>query len=101
MSEIEIRQTDEYRRWFAALRDERARARINLRIYRVSLGNMGDVKPIGGGLSELRIDHGPGYRVYLMQRGRAFVLLLCGGDKGSQERDIRRAKALAAAMENE
>ena len=97
MAEIEIRQTDEYRIWFDRLRDERARTRINLRIYRLSLGNAGDVRPIGGGLSELRIDYGPGYRVYLMQRGEVLVLLLCGGDKGSQDRDIQRARELAAA----
>ena len=97
MAEIEIRQTDEYHTWFSRLRDERARTRINLRIYRLSLGNAGDARPIGGGLSELRIDHGPGYRVYFMQRGEVLVLLLCGGDKGSQDRDIRRAKELAAA----
>jgi len=97
MPEIEIRQTDEYRAWFSRLRDEQARTRINLRIYRLSLGNAGDVRPIGDGLSELRIDYGPGYRVYLMRRGQVFVLLLCGGDKGSQDRDIRRAKLLAAA----
>ena len=101
MPGIEIRQTDEYRTWFAGLRDERARTKINLRIYRVSLGNMGDVKPIGSCLSELRIDTGPGYRVYLMRRDDVFVLLLCGGDKGSQDRDIRRAKTLAAAWKDE
>lgn len=97
MTEIEIRQTDEYHTWFSRLRDEWARTRINLRIYRLSLGNAGDVRPIGGGLSELRIDYGPSYRVYLMQHGEVFVLLLCGGDKASQGRDIRQAKELAAA----
>ncbi len=101
MAEIEIRQTDEYKSWFARLMDERARTRINLRIYRLSLGNAGDVRPIGGGLSELRIDYGPGYRVYVARRGDVFVLLLCGGDKGSQDRDIRRAKELAAAWKEE
>lgn len=101
MAEIEIRQTDEYRTWFSRLRDERARTRINLRIYRLSLGNSGDARPIGGGLSELRIDYGPGYRVYLMRRGDVFVVLLCGGDKGSQDRDIRRARELAAAWKED
>ena len=101
MAEIEIRQTDEYRGWFSHLRDERARTRINLRIYRLSLGNAGDVRPIGGGLSELRVDYGPGYRVYLIRRGDVFVLLQCGGDKASQDRDIRRAKELAATWKEE
>ncbi len=100
MSEIEVLQTEEYEAWSSRLRDERARARINLRIYRMTLGNVGDARPIGGGLSELRIDYGPGYRVYFAQRGKTLVLLLCGGDKGSQERDIRRAKALAASWKD-
>lgn len=77
------------------LRDPRARARIAKRIDRLARGNPGDVKPVGEGVSEMRIDYGPGYRVYYAQRGKHVVLLLCGGDKASQERDIRRAKALA------
>lgn len=72
--------------------------RIN---YRLSLGNAGDARPIGGGLSELRVDYGPGYRVYLMRRSDVFVLLLCGGDKGSQDRDIRRARELAAVWKED
>jgi len=92
---IEIRQTDEYARWFAALRDRQARARIDARIRRLSLGNLGDVKPVGEGVSELRIDYGPGYRVYFVQRGQALVVLLAGGDKRTQGRDIKLARALA------
>lgn len=78
-----------------SLRDPRAGARIAKRIDRLALGSPGDVKPVGEGISEMRIDYGPGYRVYYAQRGMQIVLLLCGGDKASQERDIRRAKALA------
>jgi len=92
---IEIRQTDVFERWFAALKDVNARARINIRIRRLTLGNFGDVRPIGSGLSELRIDYGPGYRVYFAKRGEFLVILLAGGDKRTQERDIRRANQLA------
>ena len=92
---IEVRQTDEYSEWFANLRDRQARARINARIRRLSLGNPGDVKPVGEGVSELRIDYGPGYRVYFIQRGREVVVLLAGGDKRTQERDIQAALKLA------
>jgi putative addiction module killer protein len=92
---IEIRQTEEYARWFKSLRDHNARMRINIRIRRLSLGNPGDVKPVGEGISELRIDYGPGYRVYYLQRGNELVLLLIGGDKSSQKNDIAKAKAIA------
>ena len=92
---IEIRQTEVYADWFASLRDRQARARIDVRIRRLSLGNAGDVLPIGGGVSELRIDYGPGYRVYFVQRGSALVILLAGGDKRTQDRDIQRALELA------
>ena len=78
-----------------SLRDHQARARIQVRMRRLSLGNPGDVKPVGEGISEMRIDYGPGYRVYFMRRGPVVVALLCGGDKGSQERDIALAKAIA------
>lgn len=94
---IEVRQTEEYARWFDGLRDRRARARIDVRIRRLSLGNPGDVKPVGKGVSELRIDYGPGYRVYFVQRGEALIILLAGGDKRTQERDI--AKAIKMARE--
>ena len=91
---IEVRQTDEYSDWFAKLRDKRARARINARIRRLSLGNPGDVKAVGEGVSELRIDYGPGYRVYFLQRGREVVILLAGGDKRTQQKDIQTALEL-------
>ena len=95
---IEVRQTDEYAEWFKSLRDRRARARINTRIRRLSLGNPGDVKPVGEGVSELRIDYGPGYRVYFIQRGGSLVILLAGGDKQTQNRDIRTALELARGL---
>jgi len=93
---IALIKTDLFDRWLVGLRDRQARARIAARIRRLSLGNPGDVKPVGEGLSEMRIDYGPGYRVYFMQRGPLVVLLLCGGDKSSQERDIALAKTIAA-----
>jgi putative addiction module killer protein len=92
---IEVRETDVFGAWFAGLRDREARARIAVRIRRLSLGNPGDVKPVGSGVSEMRIDYGPGYRVYFVRRGNTVVVLLCGGDKGSQDRDITRALGLA------
>ena len=92
---LEVRQTDVFAAWFAGLRDRQARARITARIRRMSLGNAGDVKPVGGGVSEMRIDYGPGYRVYFVGRGEVVVVLLCGGDKRRQERDIARALELA------
>jgi putative addiction module killer protein len=92
---FEIRQTAEYTSWFAALRDERGRMRIAARIYRLSLGNAGDAKSVGRDVSELRVDTGPGYRIYFTRRKGVIVVLLCGGDKGSQDRDIKTAKALA------
>ena len=95
---IEIRQTENYARWFASLGDRMARARIDIRIRRVSLGNFGDVKPVGAGVSELRIDHGPGYRIYFSQRGTQLVVLLAGGDKSSQSRDIAMAHELAKIL---
>jgi putative addiction module killer protein len=92
---IEIRQTDVYASWFANLYDRQARARIDVRIRRLSLGNPGDVKPVGEGVSELRINYGPGYRVYFVQRGQQLVILLAGGDKRTQEKDIQTALELA------
>jgi putative addiction module killer protein len=92
---IEIRQTEGYSRWFGSLRDRQARARIDVRIRRLSLGNPGDVRPVGQGVSELRINYGPGYRVYYVQRGQTLVVLLAGGDKGTQARDIKTAIELA------
>lgn len=92
---LEVRQTATYSAWFATLRDRTAKVRIDIRIRRLSLGNPGDVKPVGEGVSELRVNYGPGYRVYFVQKGTEFVVLLAGGDKSSQEQDIREAKALA------
>ena len=92
---IEIRETSEYAAWFESLRDRTAKTRILIRIRRVSLGNCGDVKPVGGGVSELRVDYGPGYRVYFLRKGKTLVVLLGGGDKHTQSRDIQRAIALS------
>ncbi|MEN3165183.1 type II toxin-antitoxin system RelE/ParE family toxin [Tistrella mobilis] len=93
---IDLIKSDTFDRWLDALRDIRAKSRIQTRIRRLSLGNPGDVKPVGEGVSEMRIDYGPGYRVYFMRRGPLVILLLCGGDKSSQDRDIALAKAIAA-----
>jgi putative addiction module killer protein len=95
---IEVRRTAAYARWIKGLDDDRARARIEVRIYRLSLGNPGDVKPVGEGVSEMRVDYGPGYRVYLTRRGKDLVILLCGGDKRTQSKDIATAKALARQL---
>ena len=92
---IEIRETEIYARWFERLRDRQARARINIRIRRMSLGNPGEVKAVGDGISELKLNFGPGYRVYFTQVGQQIVLLLVGGDKSTQEQDIVLAKKLA------
>lgn len=96
---IEVRETDEYRHWFEGLRDLAAQMRIGVRIRRVSLGNFGDTKSVGDGVSELRIPYGSGYRVYFIRRGEAVVILLAGGDKSSQRRDVERAKHLARKLE--
>jgi len=92
---IEIRKTDAYAKWIDKLHDVRARARILARVERLATGNPGDVKPVGKGVSELRIDYGPGYRVYYTQRGREVVILLAGGDKRTQASDIKTALRLA------
>jgi putative addiction module killer protein len=92
---IEIRKTERFAKWIDGLDDIRARARILARIERLATGNPGDVKAVGEGVSELRIDYGPGYRVYYTQHGRSVVILLAGGDKSTQDRDIRTALRLA------
>ena len=94
----EVRQTESFASWLAGLRDDRARARINVRIRRLSLGNPGDVKPVREGVLEMRIDYGPGYRVYFVQRGAALLILLAGGDKRTQDKDIASALALARTL---
>ena len=95
---IEVRETPEFRAWLTGLRDARAVARIAARVRRLIFGNPGDVKPVGGGLSELRIDYGPGYRVYFARRGAALIIVLGGGDKTTRARDIKHAKALAEKL---
>ncbi len=91
----EIRKTDTYVQWFDGLRDIHARARVLARVERLATGNPGDVKPVGEGVSELRIDYGPGYRVYFTMRGRTLIILLVGGDKRTQTTDIKTALRLA------
>jgi len=95
----EIRQTETFSQWLRGLADRRARAKIAARIDRLAHGNPGDAAPVGEGVSELRIHFGPGYRVYFVARGRAVVILLCGGDKSSQAKDIKTAKQLAGDLE--
>ena len=92
---IEIRKTTVFARWMEGLRDLRARARVQVRIERLAAGHAGDVKPVGEGVSELRVDYGPGYRVYFTKRGLTVVILLVGGDKRTQAADIRTALRLA------
>jgi putative addiction module killer protein len=93
---MEIRQTAIFAKWLRGLRDMQGRARIQMRLDRIERGLFGDVKSLGDGVSELRIDTGPGYRIYFVQRGQVMVILLCGGDKGTQSRDISAAKVMAA-----
>jgi putative addiction module killer protein len=92
---ITVRQTIDFADWLRKLRDKDAQTRIQIRIRRLALGNFGDVKSVAEGVSELRINYGPGYRLYFSKRGDTLVLLLCGGDKSTQTKDITRAKALA------
>lgn len=96
---IEVRQTPRFATWLAGLRDDRARARILKRLDRAASGNLGDVAPVGEGVSEMRIFYGPGYRVYFVQRGSELIVLLCGGDKSTQGADIEEAKAMAKELE--
>ena len=92
---LRVRRTEVYANWLDSLRDVRARARILVRVERLAAGNPGDVRPVGEGVSELRIDYGPGYRVYFKRQGRTVVVLLAGGDKRTQNRDIGTALRLA------
>ena len=92
---LEIRETPAFSAWFSGLRDSAEKARSDIRIRRLSLGNPGDVRPIGEGASELRIHHGPGYRIYITSQDNTIVVLLAGGDKSSQYKDIQQAKSLA------
>lgn len=96
---MEIRRTEVFASWIDGLRDIRARARVLVRIERLATGNPGDVAPVGEGVSELRIDYGPGYRVYFKKRGRSLIILLAGGDKSTQAKDIRAALRLARGLE--
>lgn len=98
---IELFKSATFDAWFGDLRDANAKARITARIRRLSLGNPGDAKPVGEGVSEMRIDYGPGYRVYFIRRGAFVAILLCGGDKSSQDRDIAAAKAIAAQWKDQ
>jgi putative addiction module killer protein len=97
----EIQKTDEFDSWLSALGDQKAVAKIASRIERLGLGNPGDVKPVGEGISEMRLTYGPGYRVYYKQTGKKIILILCGGDKSTQDNDIKRAKAIAAQLRQE
>jgi len=92
---IEIRKTDIFSKWIDGLQDIRARSRILVRIERLAVGNPGDIKPVGEGVSEMRIDYGPGYRVYFKKMGQKVIVLLAGGDKKSQSKDIKTALRLS------
>jgi putative addiction module killer protein len=96
-----VRSSSVYDNWFLSLRDSRARHRINARIRRLAMGNSGDVKPVGEGISEMRIDYGPGYRVYYKNTGNEIIILLCGGDKKTQQADIADARKIAGTYEEE
>lgn len=97
---IEIRKTDIFAKWIDGLNDIRARARVQARVERLAFGNPGNVKPVGEGVSELRIDYGPGYRVYFKKKGKTVIVLLAGGDKRTQSRDIKTALRLARNLED-
>ena len=94
---IELKQTETFRKWRTRLKDERARILVASRLDRLAFGLAGDVEPVGQGVSELRIHHGPGYRIYFQKRGSTIIVLLCGGDKSTQAKDIKAAKRLAEA----
>ena len=98
---IVIRETEYFKSWIRALKDRQTKQIINAHIRRISTGNFGDTKPVGNGVSELRINHGPGYRVYFIRRGHEIVILLCGGNKSTQSRDIEAAGKIAANLDEE
>ena len=98
---FELRQMPVFKKWFLGLKDRQAKEAVAKRLVRVEAGLLGDTKPVGEGVSEFRIQHGPGYRLYYARRGKTIILLLCGGDKGSQERDIRRARKLEKEIYDE
>jgi putative addiction module killer protein len=92
---VEIIQSDTFKRWLSGIKDRNARMRIHIRLDRMTQGNLGDIKPLGNGLSEARIDYGPGYRLYFVRRGTSLIVLLAGGDKRTQRKDIARALNIA------
>lgn len=94
-----ILQTETYRKWEKKLKDPRARKMITARLYRIANGLFGDTSPVGEGISELRIHYGPGYRIYFKQEGDIIIILLCGGDKSTQDKDIQKAKEIAKRVE--
>ena len=96
-----VLQSGAFKEWVSGLKDARARARIAARVRRAELGNFGDSKSVGGGVSEMRIDHGPGYRLYFTVRGQSLILLLCGGDKRTQVTDIRRAQQMLSELKRD
>ena len=98
---ITIRETSTFKKWLSKLRDFRAKARILFRLAQVEGGNLGDYKSVGEGVSEMRIDYGPGYRLYFARNGDSIVILLIGGDKSTQDRDIEKAKAIWRGMQDE
>ncbi len=97
---FEVRQTETYKKWYKSLKDVKARARIDIRIRRISLGNLGDVKSLGWALFEIRIDYGPGYRIYFTERDGVRIILLAGGKKSTQDKDIKKARVLVQTLED-
>ena len=95
---LEVQKTEEFDEWLSGLADQRAQAKIVSRVERLGFGNPGDVKAVGEGISEMRVSYGPGYRIYFKRTGKTVVLLLCGGDKSTQDKDINRAKEIAAEL---
>ena len=98
---IEIRETEVYKKWFSTIKDRKTKSVIDVRIRRVSLGNFGDVEPVGKGVSELKIDYGPGFRVYFLNQRDIIVILLCGGEKSTQSKDIKKAQELAQRIKEQ